>query len=47
MRQKQKDVLCGRWLAACLLLGWKRSDLDWLEKLWVENKGWRFWNGQY
>lgn len=25
---------CGEWLAACLKLGWRRADLDWLESLW-------------
>lgn len=26
--------LCAEWLAECLRLGWKRTDLDWLETLW-------------
>ncbi len=25
---------CGEWLAYCLSIGWKKSQLDELEKLW-------------
>ena len=28
---------CGEWLAYCLKIGWSRSSLDDLEKLWWEN----------
>ena len=27
---------CAEWLAACLRLGWRREDLDFLEKLWCK-----------
>jgi len=27
-------IACAHWLVACLRLGWRRSDLDWLEALW-------------
>lgn len=34
-RQQQFQVKkCAEWLAACLHIGWKKSDLDWLEKIW-------------
>jgi len=26
--------LCAEWLVACLEIGWSKSDLDDLEKLW-------------
>lgn len=25
---------CGEWLAECLRLGWRKTDLDFLEALW-------------
>lgn len=25
---------CAEWLAACIRLGWRRADLDFLEALW-------------
>lgn len=28
---------CGEWLAFCLRIGWHKSDLDALEKLWWEH----------
>lgn len=32
---------CGYWLAACLQLGWRREDLDFMEMLW-----WRYHDDQ-
>lgn len=34
MPTKYAVRVCAEWLAACLRMGWKRSDLDWLERLW-------------
>jgi len=28
---------CARWLQTCLEIGWRKSDLDALEKLWWEH----------
>jgi hypothetical protein len=30
---------CGRWLAECIRMGWRREDLDMLEGLW-----WKYHN---
>lgn len=31
--------LCAQWLAFCVQIGWRNSDLDWLESLW-----WKYHN---
>ncbi|QPF81703.1 hypothetical protein IC762_12465 [Bradyrhizobium genosp. L] len=36
MPKKKAIMACARWLAYCLQIGWKRSDLDRLETLWWE-----------
>lgn len=37
MRTQRALRACAEWLAYCLSIGWKRSDIDALEALW-----WRY-----
>lgn len=38
-RTREAIVSCGYWLAACLRLGWRRDELEFLEALW-----WKYHN---
>lgn len=31
---RRAERMCAEWLAACLRLGWRKTDLDRLETLW-------------
>ena len=31
---RQATQACAEWLAACIRLGWRKGDLDFLEALW-------------
>lgn len=31
---KLGTILCARWLRYCLSIGWKREELDELERIW-------------
>lgn len=36
MKARRKIEKCAKWLAYCLEIGWKKSQLDELEKLWMQ-----------
>lgn len=46
MIEARKAKLCADFLAACLLFGWKKSDLDWLQKLWWKYDAWKYHKGK-
>lgn len=35
------DRLCAEFLFRCLSMGWKKSDLDELERIWMDHEGWK------
>ena len=37
----QAQLECAQWLTTCLAIGWRKSDLDFLEKLW-----WQYHNSR-
>jgi hypothetical protein len=37
MRTQRAVIDCAYWLKACLELGWRKSDLDFLEALWWQH----------
>ena len=40
MTQLQKARLCCSWLNYCLSIGWKKSDLAGLQKVFYQHRGW-------
>lgn len=42
MNDRKKAELCAKWLQTCLRIGWKKSDLDALEKIWWKFEGWKY-----
>lgn len=45
MTERRKHELCAEFLHACLSFGWRKSDLDFLQKLWWDNEAWQFHKG--
>ena len=33
-------LACARWMHYCLTIGWKKSDLDFLQSLWWQYHDW-------
>jgi hypothetical protein len=45
MTELQKNRLCCEWLNYCLSIGWKKSDLDALQDMFVKHEGWKTFKG--
>jgi len=43
--KQTKIRLCAEWLSFCLSIGWPKSDLDALQKIFVDNEGWKTFKG--
>ncbi len=41
MSKNRKIMLCAEFMVRCLSYGWKKSDLDQLQKIWWDHKGWQ------
>jgi hypothetical protein len=41
MNQRTKVQLCAQFLARCLSYGWKKTDLDELERMWWKGEAWK------
>lgn len=45
MRDSEKWRLCAEWLRFCLSIGWAKSDLDALERVFWQCDGWKTFRG--
>lgn len=45
MNELRKAQLCNEWLQYCLSIGWKKADLDALQKIFEELEGWKTFKG--
>ena len=45
MTDLKKAKLCSEWLGYCLSIGWNKTDLDALQRIFEEMEGWKTFKG--
>lgn len=45
MTDLRKATLLNQWLRYCLSIGWRKEDLDGLQEVFVQQRGWETFKG--